>query len=144
KILLSTIPLHNIFLPAHPISQIFLNLWGFGDGTTGTQQLEYHIYNTFGYHDVKLVISNGTCTDSITNTINITPRCYRSFTFATPANDFEVEFTPQYLKYDNYNWDFGDGTSSTQISPKHTYASGGIYEVELSIFDSTTNCSEQE
>ncbi len=31
----------------------------------------------------------------------------------------------------HYIWDFGDGTTSTQINPTHTYAQGGNYSVTL-------------
>ena len=33
--------------------------------------------------------------------------------------------------YENFFWDFGDGTSSTDYNPVHTYLSGGIYDVTL-------------
>ena len=33
--------------------------------------------------------------------------------------------------YENFFWDFGDGNSSTDYSPVHTYLSGGSYDVTL-------------
>ena len=33
--------------------------------------------------------------------------------------------------YENFFWDFGDGNSSTDHSPVHTYLSGGSYDVTL-------------
>ena len=33
--------------------------------------------------------------------------------------------------YENVFWDFGDGSSSTDYSPVHTYLSGGSYDVTL-------------
>ncbi len=33
--------------------------------------------------------------------------------------------------YENFFWDFGDGNSSVDYSPVHTYQSGGIYDVTL-------------
>ncbi len=35
----------------------------------------------------------------------------------------------------NYSWDFGDGNTSMQASPTHTYASAGTYTVSLSVTD---------
>lgn len=32
---------------------------------------------------------------------------------------------------DAYNWDFGDGSTSTQVNPTHVYASAGAYQVVL-------------
>jgi glucose/arabinose dehydrogenase/PKD repeat protein len=36
-----------------------------------------------------------------------------------------------------YRWDFGDGTTSTQANPSHTYASSGRYTVRLTTSDGT-------
>lgn len=35
--------------------------------------------------------------------------------------------------YDSAFWDFGDGNTSTDVSPQHTYAKPGIYNVSLSL-----------
>jgi hypothetical protein len=34
-----------------------------------------------------------------------------------------------------YNWDFGDGTTSTEANPVHTYAMPGLYNVTLEVID---------
>ncbi|SET39197.1 T9SS type B sorting domain-containing protein [Hymenobacter actinosclerus] len=51
----------------------------------------------------------------------------------------EFTFTSPPIDFDNtaYAWDFGDGTTSTEKDPKHTYAAPGDYTVKLRI---TTNC----
>ena len=38
---------------------------------------------------------------------------------------------PDSIDGGHYLWDFGDGTTSTQINPTHTYAQGGNYSVTL-------------
>jgi len=35
-----------------------------------------------------------------------------------------------------YEWDFGDGTGSSDINPTHTYNAEGVYRVKLTVFDS--------
>ena len=35
----------------------------------------------------------------------------------------------------SYLWDFGDGASSTQANPNHTYAAAGSYPVSLKVTD---------
>lgn len=40
---------------------------------------------------------------------------------------------------DSYFWDFGDGTTSTQLNPTHTYGSPGNYTVSFVVHD-TQNC----
>ena len=46
-------------------------IWDFGDGATSTSQHPNHIYGTPGWYDVKLVASNGTCTDTVLHQIVI-------------------------------------------------------------------------
>lgn len=43
----------------------------------------------------------------------------------------EIAFTNNSLKADTYAWDFGDGATSTEASPKHRYTHSGNYEVTL-------------
>jgi Zn-dependent metalloprotease len=42
-----------------------------------------------------------------------------------------INFTNQTNGGSAYTWYFGDGTSSTLVSPSHTYAANGIYSVKL-------------
>lgn len=42
-----------------------------------------------------------------------------------------VNFTNTSTFANNYLWDFGDGTTSTEINPQHTYAANGDYTVTL-------------
>ena len=47
-----------------------------------------------------------------------------------------VNFTNASLNADTYSWDFGDGESSTETSPSHTYAADGTYDVTLTATNS--------
>ena len=44
-----------------------------------------------------------------------------------------VEFTNTSSKSGSVNWDFGDGTSSTDMNPSHKYAKAGVYQVTLTV-----------
>ncbi|UII19605.1 PKD domain-containing protein [Fulvivirga ligni] len=55
-----------------------------------------------------------------------------SFTTAIDEeNTLTVRFTNTSQNASEYTWDFGDGTSSTEESPAHTYAEGGVFKVIL-------------
>ena len=56
--------------------------------------------------------------------------------FSTPFQSFcqapaMVSFTNTSVNAGNFIWDFGDGTTSTQVNPTHTYAQPGSYNVKL-------------
>ena len=44
-----------------------------------------------------------------------------------------VEFTNTSSKTGTVRWDFGDGTSSTDMNPSHKYAKAGVYQVTLTL-----------
>ena len=50
---------------------------------------------------------------------------------ATPLVGEEVTFTNNTNQKYICEWDFGDGTTSTEWSPKHTYTSAGVYTATL-------------
>jgi len=54
--------------------------------------------------------------------VNMTESC---------AFPFTVQFSNRSYNCDSYFWDFGDGTTSTQSKPTHTYNANGIYTVTL-------------
>ena len=43
-----------------------------------------------------------------------------------------------------YSWEFGDGASSTEQNPTHSYSSEGIYTVSFTVNDSTQDSNPQE
>src|SRR5690606_26549350 len=61
--------------------------------------------------------------------------------FSYLVNGKTVTFTNTSQNAVIYNWDFGDGQTSTSISPSHTFAAPGTYTVELTASDS---CSRSD
>ena len=43
-----------------------------------------------------------------------------------------------------YLWNFGDGTTSTEVSPTHVYGEKGAYTVELTVKDSRGKESKEQ
>lgn len=66
---------------------------------------------------------------------NVAPTA--NFTYS--SNDLTVSFTDSSSDSDgsiaSREWDFGDGTSSTQTSPSKTYSAAGTYTVKLKVTD---------
>ncbi len=56
--------------------------------------------------------------------------------------EHRVQFLPDSLNpYLDYYWDFGDGYVSYEINPVHTYWNNGLYQVCLTITDTSLDCS---
>lgn len=53
-----------------------------------------------------------------------------------------VQFSNQSSGGTIYEWDFGDGTSSMEENPSHTYQTDGLFEVVLIVTDEGTGCSD--
>jgi hypothetical protein len=71
----------------------------------------------------------------------ISTSCDASFNYTFTACD-SIYFVPAVINSQyTYFWDFGDGGSSSAISPVHGYANG-VYTVVLYISDSLTGCSD--
>lgn len=115
-----------------------LNKWTFGDGANDTALNPTHIYITQGVYNVKLVVSNGICKDSITKPVNVLHPLKADFTV-----DDDSACTNQQITFTNtstatgpsYFWSFGDTTTSTLQNPVHTYTVPGKYQVMMVVTD---------
>lgn len=135
------------FLPVNPDTSVTY-AWTFGDGTTSTLMNPSHTYNPTGsgVYQTCLTISSATCSDTYCDTINLNNSpggCDASFSFSLSGST--SSFTASYpTSGATYLWSFGDGTSSTQQNPTHTYpATGaGIFTACLTITDSAGTCTD--
>ncbi len=118
--------------------------WDFGDGTTGNTANPQHTYVAAGLYNVcvDITTANG-CIATYCNTItvNASVTCNASFTASGSGLFNVIQFTNTSAgNIFNYYWDFGDGTSSTQISPSHIYTNAGVYTVCLTIGNPIDSC----
>jgi hypothetical protein len=52
-------------------------------------------------------------------------------------NSFQYRFDGTASFADQYTWDFGDGyTNSSTLTPTHTFATSGTYDVTLTVYES--------
>jgi PKD repeat protein len=89
--------------------------------------------------DVPNRISNGLIT--LGSVQNQPPTAKFSFTPAEPKIDEEISFKDESTDPDgttdivSWEWDFGDGTKSTEQNPKKKYSQKKIYDVKLTVKD---------
>jgi len=73
-----------------------------------------------------------TSNPATSNTLTvITVDDYPTAGFYYATNFLDVNFTNNSTNAVSYSWDFGDGNTSTDIDPSHTYANDGTYTVTL-------------
>lgn len=111
--------------------------WNFGDGNTSTLQDPCHTYLSDGTYTVVLTISNATCSVSFSETFTIDPSPTASFSFPSPnCTNVAVPFTDaSFTSIDSWSWNFGDGGTSLNQNPNHSYAVAGDYTVDLLVAD---------
>lgn len=100
----------------------------------------YYEWNTGSVSDEITVFESGTYIVSIedwigcsssSNSIQIVVDPLPTAAFSPNLNLFDIAFNN--LSYDatDYEWNFGDGTTSTDFEPTHTYTIGGILPMYL-------------
>ena len=107
-------------------------LWDFGDGNTSGNQNPIHTYPEQGTYEVCL------------HTVNICGINDTSCQFVATCDQLNKEmsfnnsgltmaFSAESQPGVSYIWDFGDGMSSIERNPIHTYEAAGIYKVCLAL-----------
>ncbi len=134
-----------------PLQIIFMNTslngssfaWTFENGIPD-QSNEENPTVTFsqgGQFTISLTTSNQYGSNTSTQTITIAGLPQPSFTYI--ANSLQVNFENGTTSSGNtsYLWNFGDGTTSTELNPSHTYSIEGTYMVTLNV---TNECGTTE
>jgi len=118
--------------------------WTFGDGATSSQENPIHQYGQPGLKSVSLEILTDIdgCDNSVLfeNIIDVSAEpILNSFFTANPSATCDVPATIFFTSGQaadgvNYNWDFGDGNSSDDItSTVYQYTEEGVYEATLTL-----------
>ena len=109
--------------------------WDFGDGNTSSEQNPSNIYNNAGIYTVALTVSGkyGTDTESKIDFIVVSiPLAVFSANTTGGTRPLPVSFSDESINNPtSWLWDFGDGSSSTEQNPSHTYNGIGLYNVSL-------------
>ena len=113
--------------------------WDFGDANGGSGNPVNHTYSTSSTYSVKLLLTDGFCVDSTSNSyfINVTPCVVMpSFSYSLNTLYQNYLFTNTSIGTSattTYTWDMGDGNFlyTTNSNFSYGYAAAGIYTITL-------------
>ncbi len=113
--------------------------WSFPGGSppTSTAFEPTILYDNPGTFSVTLTAINDLGQDVLTRTGYITILAQPNATFTVATNGLQAIFNSAGSVADAYNWNFGDGGTSTNANPTHNYSTGGSYTVTLTV---TNDC----
>jgi gliding motility-associated-like protein len=125
--------------------------WDFGDGSPPEIHGMESVLHTFpapGPYHVKLILHDTSyCNDPdvLDTLINIAANVKASFTTPpTGCAPYDAVFRYTGTGGLTFQWNFGDGGSSTQSNPTHTYQNPGTYTITLTVTDpNTCNVTDQ-
>lgn len=98
------------------------------------QNITNQFISTGNYQVGLRVTTDQGCQADTSILVTIAPLPYINFSFNGQCEDTPVNFTnlsSNQVGTITYDWDFGDNTSSNAVSPTHTFASSGIFNVQL-------------
>lgn len=100
----------------------------------------YYFWNTGSVSDEITVIESGTYSVSVedwigcsssSNSVQIIVDPLPTAAFSPNVNLFDVAFMNLSLHATDYQWNFGDGNTSTDFEPTYTYTAGGLTPMYL-------------
>ena len=137
----------NVITGFEPLTVIFTDkslgnpsnwAWEFGDGGISIEQNPTHTYEKEGNYSAKLTVSNSKGSD-VEEKLNFIAVENVEFCVAAFNVDKTSGFAPLEVSFSDkstgspasWAWEFGDGGTSSEQNPTHTYQVPGIYTVKL-------------
>lgn len=105
-----------------------------------------YTYPDTGTYRVTLIVNKGfSCADTTIVTVRIFPEFNTDFSAVEQCEGTAISFsdlsTSTFNDVNSWQWNFGDGTTSTQQNPAHQYQQAGQYSVQL-ISTSSRGCRD--
>jgi len=112
-------------------------LWSFGDGVRASTRNATHIYNEAGTYTARLTVT-GPGGSNITEKAIIVGESVTGAAFTADLTTGAIPLTVRFTDTSpgnpsSWNWNFGDGNTSTVQNPTHTYTLPGNHTVTLSV-----------
>jgi len=130
---------------------ILTYVWLFGDGAASSEQHPSHVYAEAGTYNASLVVTDNHGASSSAAEVSIS--VLSSNTNNAPTASFTVDKTSvevsETISFDSsdssdpdgdmitYNWQFGDGGTSSLANPTYQYSTEGSYTVSLIVTDNS-------
>jgi len=120
----------------------FEYLWDFGDGHTSTEKEPIHTFPEAGIYCITLTLVFGEdMSQSLTKPVTVyslplvdeSSEVIADFEYVSASCTNKVMFINTSKNDIAYLWDFGNGYTSTQREPEHTYMKSGTYNVTLNV-----------
>jgi len=112
--------------------------WDFGDLSYSTSANPTHIYESSGIYTVSLTAISG-LTSGLTTRSNYISAISVCADFGyTLISGTTYQFSNSSTNALTYNWDFGDGYTSSTTNPIHIFSGSGSFNVRLSANGATT------
>ncbi|RLF26641.1 MAG: hypothetical protein DRN01_04295 [Thermoplasmata archaeon] len=120
--------------------------WEFGDGTNSSEQNPVHVYTKTGNYSITLTVI-----DKMGSTYDYSTYAIIK-TLGANANGPYIASTGKPIEFQgsvhaevpscSWHWDFGDGVTSEEQNPVHSYTNEGTYTVVLTV--TYNNCSDKD
>lgn len=117
--------------------------WDFGDGTTSDNATPSHAFAAVGAYTVSLTLTDADGARA-ENTVTVNALAPDAL-IVNPTASPDHGIAPQEVQFQAgasggsgalaYQWNFGDGRTSQEKNPRHTYLSSGNYTVSLVVTD---------
>jgi gliding motility-associated-like protein len=113
--------------------------WDFGDGFTSTSPTPSHTYTKRGNYTVTLTVTTSTgCTETLSLPDGVKVGTVPTADFIADQIDVcasqPIQFTDKSTppaEVNEWSWEFGDGTKSTEQNPLHQFVDTGWMDVKL-------------
>lgn len=111
--------------------------WDFGNGDTSSAFAPTAVFDSLGVYNIRLIAIDTICNISDTAYIQLVhdrpekPEAGFVADYQSCDALFEAQFINTTTGGDTYEWDFGDGQTSTQQDPQHTFPGYGSYTIRM-------------
>ncbi|OFY62504.1 MAG: hypothetical protein A3H98_13135 [Bacteroidetes bacterium RIFCSPLOWO2_02_FULL_36_8] len=136
---------NQIILHNHSLNAVNY-LWDMGDGNTLNAKEPVYNYSKSGIFDITLVVFDNLGCNSfkkISSAVEIHPIPDAGFS-VSPLSACDISqpfnFSPLVENENSYLWNFGDGTTSTELKPEKYFTASGTYLTTLTVTNAF-NCS---